>query len=126
MRASYKRFPIPSNKWEKNKPILFAEQYMLYQLAIKESQTVQVLINDFNPPPDAKNLIKPGKLTMETCGYHFFHFASYKEDMRKKTERYYNELSACSYVTNNVITNKSQLDIFNKLYNLKDDEGCFC
>jgi hypothetical protein len=126
MRASYKRFPIPSNKWEKNKPILFAEQYMLYQLAIKENQTVKVLIDDFNPPPEDQNIIRPGGLTMETCGYYLYHFASYKEDMRNRTERYYNELSACSYVTNNVITNKSQLEIFNKLYNLKDDEGCFC
>lgn len=126
MRASYKRFPIPSNKWEKNKPILFAEQYMLYQLALREKQTVKVLIDDFNFKSEIEEIVRPGGLTMETCGYHLYHFASYKDDMRKKNEKYYHELKACHFVTNNTITNGEHLEVYNKLYNLKDDEGCFC
>jgi hypothetical protein len=125
MRASYKRFPIPSNKWEKNKPILFAEQYMLYQLAIKENQKIKLLIDNYGEQPDGKN-IKSCGINLDNCGYHFYHFGSHKDDMKNKSERYYNEIELSKRATEFIIKDEIQLDIFNKIYNLKDNEGCFC
>jgi len=125
MRASYKRFPIPSNKWEKNKPILFAEQYMLYQLAIKENQKIRLLIDNYGEQPDEKN-IKSCGINLDNCGYHFYHFGSHKDDMRNKNEKYYNEIELSKRATEFIIKDEIQLDIFNKIYNLKDNEGCFC
>ena len=49
MRKSYGKFPIPNTKEERNKPILFAEQYMLYQLVKKEQQETYLLIDDYSP-----------------------------------------------------------------------------
>jgi hypothetical protein len=125
MKASYKKFPIPSSKEEKNKPILFAEQYMLYQLAMKENQKIKLLIDDFAEQPDGKK-IKSCGINLNNCGYYFYHFGNHKDDMKNKNQKYYNEIQFSKKATELTIKDENQLKIFNKIYNLNDNERCFC
>ena len=126
MRNSYGKFPIPKTKEEKNKPILFAEQYMLYQLIKKEKQKTYLLIDDYSPMISNLELFKSCGVDLKNCGYHFYHYGSHKKDMVDRTDRYYNELSHCHQITNSKIKDLNGLNIFNKIYNLEDNEGCFC
>jgi hypothetical protein len=126
MRNSYGKFPIPKTKEERNKPILFAEQYLLYQLSLREKQEVRLLIDDYSPIPSNTDLVKSSGVDLTNCGFHFYHYGSHKEDMKKRTEKYYSELKLCHEKTNYVIKNEEYLNIFNKIYNLNDDEGSFC
>jgi len=125
MTASYKRFPIPKTKHEKNKPILFAEQYMLYQLAIKENQKIKLLVDDYGDEPDGEQ-IKSCGLSLSNCGYYFYHFGDHKNDMKNKTEKYYKEIQLSKQATEFIIKDELLLGVFNKIYNLQDNEGCFC
>jgi hypothetical protein len=126
MRKSYGKFPIPNTKEERNKPILFAEQYMLYQLVKKEQQETYLLIDDYSPMIRNLELFKSCGVDLKNCGFHFYHYGSHKEDMVKRTKKYYSELSHCHQVTNLKIKDKEYLKIFNKIYNLDENEGSFC
>jgi hypothetical protein len=98
---------------------------MLYQLAMKENQKIKLLIDNFGGQPDGEK-IKSCGINLDNCGYHFYHFGSHKDDMKNKSERYYNEIELSKRATEFIIKDGIQLDIFNKIYNLKDNEGCFC
>jgi hypothetical protein len=105
--------------------ILFAEQYMLNQLIKKNNQQVKVLINNFENKtlPD---YVTGTKVEFLNAGNFFYHYGTDKQDMRVKNEKYYREINHSHSITNQIITNKKHLEVFNKIYNIDENEGCFC
>jgi hypothetical protein len=123
--CSYKIPPI-ENKTERNKFILFVEQYMLHQLAKENNQKVKLLIDDFYPIPNSNRLIKSSGIDMKNCEFHFYHYGNYKFNMMKKDHLFYKEVEFSHSLVNSQIEDKTQIDIFNKIYNKSEYEGCFC
>jgi hypothetical protein len=99
---------------------------MLYQLAKENNQKVKLLIDDFCPMPTSNTLIKSSGIDMKNCGFHFYHYGHYKHNMIEKDQLFYKEISISHAVVNNQIKDKNQVDIFNKIYNISEYEGCFC
>ena len=100
--CSHKIAPI-ENKTERNKFILFAEQYMLYQLAKENNQKVKLLIDDFCPMPTSNTLIKSSGIDMKNCGFHFYHYGDHKSKMINKEPHFYNEINKCYFAVNSKI-----------------------
>jgi len=105
--------------------ILFAEQYMLNQLIRQNKQKVKVLINNYENKklPD---YVKGTKVEYLNAGEFFYHYGTDKQDMRDRNEKYYREINHSHYITNKSITNEKHLEMFNKIYNIDENEGCFC
>ena len=126
MKSCSHKISLIENKTERNRFILFVEQYMLYQLAKENNQKVKLLIDDFCPMPKSNTLIKSSGIDMKNCGFHFYHYGHYKHNMIEKDQLFYKEISISHAVVNNQIKDKNQVDIFNKIYNISEYEGCFC
>lgn len=126
MKSCFGKIPQIKDRVERNKFILFAEQYMLYQLAKKNNQQVKLLIDDFYPIPKVTKNIKSSGIDLGNCGFHFYHYGDHKNKMINKEPHFYTEIENCHFVTNNKIKDKNHLDIFNKIFNISEYEGCFC
>lgn len=123
--CSNKVQPI-EDKVERNKFILFAEQYMLYQLAKENNQIVKLLIDDFQPITESNSNIKSSGIDMKNCGHHFYHYGDYKSNMLEKDEVFYNEIKNCHFAVNSQIKDENHVNIFNKIFYTSEYEGCFC
>ncbi len=117
MKSSYGRIPKNLDRVQNNKFILFVEQYMLYQLCLIDNQKVKLLIDDFYPIKD--NIVSGCGVNMDTCGNHFYHFGDHKKMMMEDYEFYNNEVNRCYEITNQHITNKNDLEVFNNIHKLK-------
>jgi hypothetical protein len=126
MRSCFGKIPEINGKVERNKFILFAEQYMLHQLAKEQGQQIKLLIDDFYPIPKSVDYIKSSGIDMSNCGFHFYHYGDHKSKMINKEPHFYNEIDKCYFVVNNKIKNENYINIFNKIYNMSEYEGCFC
>jgi hypothetical protein len=126
MKSCFGKLPEITDRVEKNKFILFAEQYMLHQLAKEHGQQIKLLIDNFSLIPKSANYIKSSGIDMSNCGFHFYHYGDHKSKMINKESHFYNEINSCHFVVNNVIKNKECVNIFNKIYNISEYEGCFC
>jgi len=118
IRSSYGRIPKNLDRVQNNKFILFVEQYMLYQLCLVNNQNVKLLIDDFYPIKD--NLISGCGINMSTCGNYFYHFGDHKKLINSNDEFYWNEINRCYEITNKNIKDEYGLEVFNKIYNLKE------
>jgi hypothetical protein len=58
-------------------------------------------------------------VNMDTCGNHFYHFGDHKKMMMGDYEFYNNEVNRCYEITNQHITNKNDLEVFNNIHKLK-------
>lgn len=118
MKSSFGRIPKNLDKVQNNKFILFLEQYMLYQLSIKNQKNIKLLIDDFYPIGD--DLVKGCGINMNNCGEYFYHFGSHKDLMKTDKNFYLNEINRCYDITNKKIDDVEGLRVFNKIYNTKE------
>lgn len=126
MKSCFGKLPELNDKVERNKFILFAEQYMLHQLAKEQGQQIKLLIDNFYPIPKSVDYIKSSGIDMANCGFHFYHYGDHKTKMINKEPHFYNEISKCYFAVNSKIKDEGCVNIFNKIYNISEYEGCFC
>ena len=127
MKAASKILNKPSyTKFEKDGYILFAEQYLLHELSKKYNQQIKLFVSDYRDFIDLPSYITSIDNTYMQTGRYLFHYAGGKVDMRERKPLYYSELSHMNAVTNNIIKDEKMLSVFNKIYNMSDDERCFC
>jgi len=118
MRSSYGRVPKNLGKIPNDKFILFVEQYMLYQLCLVHDQKVKILIDDFYPING--DIVSGCGVNMSNCGEYVYHFGNHKQLMNPNNEIYWFEVNRCYEITNKKIKDEYGLDVFNKIYNLKE------
>jgi len=125
MKSMYGKIPNDLTFDEKTKYILFAEQYLLNQIAKKNNKKVKVLVDDFY---NIKHLdyVESIGVNMKNCPNYIYHMGNHKEEYRKKNsfategiERFYKK-------TKSVITDQKFMEVMNNIYNKSEYEGCFC
>jgi hypothetical protein len=126
MKSCFGKIPEINDRTERNKFILFAEQYMLHQLAKEHRQQIKLLIDNFYPIPKSVDYIKSSGIDINNCGFHFYHYGGRKSKMINKEPHFYNEMDKCYSSVNDKIRNKSHINIFNKIYNISEYDMCFC
>jgi len=118
MKSSYGKIPKNLDRLQNNKFILFIEQYMVYQLSFKHQQKVKLLIDDFFPIKDS--IVSGCGVNMTTCGEYFYHFGGHKKFIESDNQFYWYEVNRCYEITNKTINDEYGINVFNKIYNLKD------
>lgn len=125
MKSMYQKVPKNISFEENTKFILFAEQYLLNQLARKFNKKVKVLVDDFYDITNLKHVESIG-VHMETCPNYIYHMGNHKHDYREKNnfakegiERFYNK-------TTSVITDTKFIKVINEIYKKSEYERCFC
>jgi len=113
-------------KFERGKYITFVEQHMLYELVKKLNLKVKVLIHDYESDLTLPDHIKGIGISYQNAGEYLFHYASGKMEMKNKGKMYIDELNHMHSITNSTITDIKYLNTFNKIYNISDNESCFC
>jgi|694.fasta_scaffold81763_4 hypothetical protein len=127
MRSNYKILPSNMTKIENSRFMMFVEQYMLKQISNLYKQKITILIDDFYPLPKNNRSITSCGINMKDSRNYFYHYGDHKtKHMVKKDQFCLNEIENCYRVTNHTITNDKHLDIFNKIYKIDINEGCFC
>lgn len=110
---------------ENTKYILFAEQYMLNQLARKNEKKVKVLIDDFYNTSHL-SYVEPLGLHMNTCGSYFYHMGYDKKRFRANDEFGKWGTDLFYDTTIKTITDPKFIEIIQQIYNLPENEGRFC
>ena len=126
IKSCFGKIPQIDIKSERNKFILFAEQYLLYHLAKKNDKQVKLLIDNFYPIPDSSKNIKSIGIDIDNCGFHFYHYGDHKFQMIDKEPLLYKEIGNCHFAVMSKIKDEGHIDIFNKIFNMSEYEGCFC
>lgn len=104
--------------------ILFAEQYMLSQFVKKYNKKVSVLINNEQEGPLPDYSIDLG-IDLKNSSNFFYHYGNNKKDFSVGTEKYQIEIDTIKEYAEYALNDERGISILNKIYNIKDDEGCF-
>ena len=104
--------------------ILFAEQYMLNQLANRENKTVRLLVDDYQEGP-LPSYVKSCGVNWSTIQNYIYHFGTDKRFIRKKGKEHQIEVQTVSDITNYHIKDNKFLKVFNDIVMMEDDQKCF-
>lgn len=104
--------------------ILFAEQYMLSQFVNRFDKKVAVLINNEQVGRLPKYAVDLG-ITLKDSSNYFYHYGNNKKDFSVGTEKYQIEIDTIKEYAEYALRDERGIGILNKIYNIKDDEGCF-
>jgi hypothetical protein len=113
-------------KSERGKYITFVEQHMLCELVKKLNLKTKVLIHDYESDLVLPNHIEGVGISYQNAGEYLYHYASGKIEMKNKGKTYVDELNHMYNITNSIVTDTKYLNTFNKIYNISDNESCFC
>ena len=125
MRTMFNKIQWNPNHDENTKYILFAEQYMLNQLAKKYGKGMKVLIDNFYPISHL-DYVKSVGVNLANCVDYIYHMGNHKELYRKNDEFAIRGMNKIYNVTKKNIKDKKFLDLMDKVYNMSGYEGCFC
>lgn len=125
MKSMYGKVPSNLSFEEKTKYILFAEQYLLNQIARKYNKKVKVLIDDFYDVSSLKYVESIG-VHMKTSPKYIYHMGNHKHDYRQKSN-FAKECVEWFYdKTTSVVTDGKFIKVLNEIYKKSEYEGCFC
>lgn len=110
---------------EKTKYILFAEQYLLNQIAKKNNKKVKVLVDDFYDITHLDYVESIG-VNMKNCPNYIYHMGNHKEEYRKKNNFASEGVDRFFRKTKEIITDKRFIKVITNIYNKSEYEGCFC
>jgi hypothetical protein len=121
----YGKIPNNLSFEDKTKYILFAEQYLLNQIAKKYDKKVKVLVDDFYDITNLKHVESIG-VHMKTCPKYIYHMGNHKHDYRAKNSFALEGIEIFYKTTTSVITDDRFIRVINNIYNKSEYEGCFC
>jgi len=125
MKSMYGKIPNNLSFEDKTKYILFAEQYLLNQIAKKYNKKVKVLVDDFYDITNLKHVESIG-VHMKTCPKYIYHMGNHKHDYRAKNSFALEGIERFYKTTTSVITDDRFIRVINNIYNKSEYEGCFC
>jgi hypothetical protein len=126
MKSNYKILSSDMSKIEKNKFMMFVEQYMLRQISKLYKQNVLLLVDDFYPIPNDDSNVKSCGLNYINRADYFIHYGDFKsKHMIKKDHICLDEIKNCHFITNKLIKNNEHLKKFNKVYEMDINNNCF-
>jgi len=125
MKSMYGKISNDLTFDEKTKYILFAEQYLLNQIAKKNNKKVKVLVDDFYDITHLDYVESIG-VNMKNCPNYIYHMGNHKEEYRKKNNFASEGVDRFFRKTKEIITDKRFIKVITNIYNKSEYEGCFC